>query len=434
MVSSCVRGSLVRSVLAALGCSLFAAGCGSQAAPTSNAPRPVKTMLVTSEGGARVRSFPGKVEASRRVELAFQVSGLLVDLPVKEGQQVAKGEVIAQLRQDEFKARLATVQGQLGQARAALSALQQGERPEERLRREAQVRAAEARLENARATYQRTARLLQTRAVTREAYDADAAAYRVAQEDYQSAVQLVEKGTIGREEDIAAQMAAVRGLEGQVVEADLQLQDSTLRAPYDGVIARRFVEQNQNVRAKDPIVQFQDVDEIDIAVDVPETVMAADLRSADIVQMAASFASAPGLEFPVRIREMAQVADPTTQTFQIRVAMPAPSDIRLLPGMTATVTMSYRRASILGSRLLVPIAAIAKTEGGEQVAWIVGADQVVSRRAVRIGGASGGQVEVLAGLAAGDRIAAAGVSFLREGMKVRDLASGLGGPSGGGLR
>jgi multidrug efflux pump subunit AcrA (membrane-fusion protein) len=57
--------------------------------------------------------FPGKAEASKKVELAFQVSGLLVKLPVKEGQKVTKGELIAQLRQDEFQARLKALQGQL---------------------------------------------------------------------------------------------------------------------------------------------------------------------------------------------------------------------------------------------------------------------------------------------------------------------------------
>ena len=51
-----------------------------------------------------------------------------------------------------------------------------------------------------------------------------------------------------------------------MVEANIQLEDSTLRAPYDGIIAQRFVEEGQNVRAKQPIVRFQDVDEIDIAV------------------------------------------------------------------------------------------------------------------------------------------------------------------------
>ena len=143
------------------------------------------------------------------------------------------------------------------------------------------------------------------------------------------------------------------------------------------MIAQRFVEERQNVRAKEPVVQFQDVDEIDIAVDVPETVMVADIRSADIVQMVAEFSGAPGLEFPVRIREIAQVADPTTQTFQVRVAMKAPPGMNVLPGMTATVTLTYRRASILGDRILVPISAVFKDATGEQVAWVVGPDQTV---------------------------------------------------------
>ena len=112
---------------------------------------------------------------------------------------------------------------------------------------------------------------------------------------------MLEKGTIAREEDIEAKEAEVRGLEGRVVEANIQLEDCTLRAPYDGVIAQRFVEEEQNVQAKEPVVRFQDVDEIDIAVDVPETVMAADIRSADIVQMVAEFSGAPGLQFPVQI-------------------------------------------------------------------------------------------------------------------------------------
>jgi RND family efflux transporter MFP subunit len=253
----------------------------------------------------------------------------------------------------------------------------------------------------------------------------------VAQEDHQAAIQMLEKGTIGREEDIAAGEAEVRGLEGRVVEAQLQLHDSTLLAPYDGVVAQRFVEERQSIQANQPVVKFQDVDEIDIVVDVPETVMTADIRSADIVQMIAEFSAAPGLEFPVRLREVAQTADPTTQTFQVRVAMQAPTDVRLLPGMTATVTVTYHRASILGSRLLVPVSAIFKTDTGQQVVWTIGSDQTVSPRQVKIGQAIGGTVEIMEGLQPGDRIAVAGVTFLREGMKVRDLASALGGGSGG---
>ena len=90
----------------ALSLLLFAAGCSRPTSPPPEVARPVKTMIVTAGGEAHVRSFPGQVEASKMVELAFRVPGLLVKLPVKEGQRVAKGEVIAQLRQDEFQARL----------------------------------------------------------------------------------------------------------------------------------------------------------------------------------------------------------------------------------------------------------------------------------------------------------------------------------------
>ena len=382
-------------------------------------------MVVTAGDELRTRSFPGTVEASRRVELTFQVPGLLVKLPVKEGQQVAKGGLIAELRQDEFRARLEALRGQLDQGVSGLEALRRGERTEEVLRREGQVRAAEARLANARAQFQRQGRLLRANAGARTNYEAAEAEYRVAQEDHQAALRMLEIGSAGREEDIQAAEAAVRGLEGRVVEANLQLEDTTLRAQYDGIIAQRFVEEGQNVRAKQPIVRFQDVDELDIGVYVPETVMAADIRTADIVQMVARFSGAPGLEFPVELREVAQVADPTTQTFKVTVSMKAPSAVRVLPGMTATVTVSYRRAAILGAHILVPVSAVAEQET-KPVVWVLDTDNTVSRRPVQTRQVMGGGIEIVDGLAPGDRIAVAGVHFLRDGMKVRDLGDALG--------
>src|SRR5262249_29856799 len=143
-------------------------------------------------------------------------------------------------------------------------ALRAGERPEQRLRLEAQVRAAEAKLANARIELDRNTRLLRSNAVSRSDFDLAQTNFRVAEQEHEAARQMLEKGTIAREEDIEAQEATVRGLEARVVEANLQLADSTLHAPYDGVIAQRFVEQNQNVKAKQPIVRFQDVDEIEV--------------------------------------------------------------------------------------------------------------------------------------------------------------------------
>lgn len=415
-----------RPVLAFVGAALlFPAGCSNTTPPRTDIVRPVKTMVVAAGGDTHLRMFPGKAEASKRAELAFQVSGLITRLPVKEGQRIAKGELIAQLRQDEFESRLKAAQAQLDKGRADLSALRVGERPEQQLRLEAQVRAAEARVANAKAEYDRSSRLVVSGAVAREEFDRNQAAYRVAQEELTAARQALEKSTVARTEDIESQEANVRSLEARVVEAKLQLSDSTLIAPYDGVIAQRFVEQNQNVQAKQPVVKFQDVDEIDVLVDVPETVMAS-LRLSDIVGIQVEFSGAPGLRFPARIKEVAQRADPTTQTFQVRVALKAPPEINLLPGMSATVTMTYRRAGILGRQILVPITALFQDSAGRQIVWIIGPDQVVASRPVKVGSATGGSVEVIDGLQTGDRIAVAGVTQLRDGMKVRDLGDALG--------
>ena len=108
---------------------VLAAGCSPPPPPATTVVRPVKTMVVAVGGDSQVRTFPGRVEASKKVELAFQVPGLLVSLPVREGQKVTKGEVVAQLRQEEFQARLKTLQSQLDRARAALQALRGGRPP-----------------------------------------------------------------------------------------------------------------------------------------------------------------------------------------------------------------------------------------------------------------------------------------------------------------
>jgi membrane fusion protein, multidrug efflux system len=365
-------------------------GCSSGPSNAPEEARPVKTMVVAAGDSPTVRSFPGRVEASRMVDLAFQVSGVLVKLPFREGERVSKGTVIAQLRQDEFQARLQTVQATLDQARAQLG-------------------AAESKLSNAKTESERFGRLVDSSAVSRSDFDLAQTTYTAAQEDYNS------------------QQAAIRGLEGRVAEAKLQFGDSTLRAPYDGVVAQRLVDEGQNIVANSPVIRFQNVNDIDIVADVPEGFIAADIRSSNIQQSIAELSTAPGRQFPVHIKEVAQIADPRTQIFEVRFALKAPPGITALPGMTATVTVTTRGARIPGNLLLVPVSAISRQDSGEQVVWVMGSDQTVHRRPVKMGAPTDDRIEISGGVQPGDRIVVAGASFLREGMKVRDLGAALGG-------
>src|SRR5262249_8722963 len=156
-------------------------------------------------------------------------------------------------------------------------------------------------LENAKTEFDRYARLLDSRAVSRSDYDLAETAYKVAQEEQKAAQQIAEKGGIARKEDIEGQEAAVRGREGPLSGASRQPRDSTLRAPYDGMMAQRLVDQGQNIAPNTPVVKFQDTEEIDIVADVPETFMANEIRTADIQSMTAEFSMAPHRQFPVSI-------------------------------------------------------------------------------------------------------------------------------------
>jgi RND family efflux transporter MFP subunit len=365
------------------------------------------------------------VEASRASELAFQVGGLLVSIPVKEGQRIAKGQIIARLRPDEFRARVEAVQGQLDQAKAQLSALQLGERSEEQLRRETQVRAAAARLANAKTELDRYGRLIKSNAVSQAEYELAQTTFRVAGEEHQAAAQLAEKGTVARREDIEASEAAVRAQEGRVSEADVQLKDSTLRAPYDGVVAQRFVEAGEAIAPNKPVVMFQSSGSLDIVMDVPESVMATDIRSSRSLQMSAELSGIPGRQFPVTIKEISQTADPATQTFQVRVTMHGTRGVTALPGMTAAVTAKFRTRGN-SSRILVPASAVTQTAAAEPIVWIIGKNEIATRRTVRVGAVIGDRVEIASGLRPGERIAIAGASFLRDGIKVRDLGDAFG--------
>ena len=424
---SCGRQGLGPGVVLALSLAWFAAACSAPRESTPEVVRPVKTMVVAPENEPQIRTFPGKVEASSKVELAFQVPGVLVRLPVKEGQTVRKGAIIAQIRQDEYQARLETAQGERDRARATLAALQQGERPEERLRLLALERAAAAKLDNAKVDLDRYGRLVQSSAVSRSEYELAGTAYRVAEEEHTAAVQLLEKAATARKEDIEAQDATVRGLDGVVADAELQLRDSTIRAPYNGVIAQSFVDEGQTITPGKTVVRFQSLGEVDIVVDVPEAIMTSNLHSGTIVKMLAEITGVPGRRYPVRIKEIAQVADPATQTFAVRFAMSSPSHVTILPGMTAIVTVAYRRPGVGGNRVLAPASAVCKQDNGSQVAWVIGPNQIAKPRPVRIGAAKDGDIEILNGLKPGDRIAVAGTAYLRDGMKVRDLGNALGG-------
>ncbi len=395
--------------------------CSRRPAETEEVVRPVKTLTLGEAGTGIVRTFPGKVEAGQKVDLAFKVSGPLVELPVSEGQRVAEGTVLARIDRRDFETQVNSAEGALEQAQASLTAMRRGARPEDRRRLEAQRDAAKATMTEAQNRLERIKALVEQRAATASEYDDAVKSFEVANGNYQQALQELEIGKRGaREEDIQAKEAEIKQLEAKLKEAKDALEDTYLRASFEGLVAARYVENFQNVQAKQPIVALQDVSEIEIVVDVPESFLS--LSKEDIDQVKARFPVAPGREFEVSTKEFRTEADPVTQTYKATLAMPRPEELIILPGASAVVDVHVKpTADEASGHYLVPITAVFD-EGGKHYVWIVNrSEMTVGRRQVTVGNPVGGSIEVTSGLEKGDMIATAGVHHLDDGVKVRSL-------------
>jgi RND family efflux transporter MFP subunit len=385
-------------------------------------------MTLGQVGTAPVRSFPGRVQAGRggRVDVAFRVSGTVLELPVKTDQSVSKGQLLARLDPRDFETRLAQASSAVAEAKARLASMQVG-RPEDVQILESQLTVEQARLREAQLDFTRARNLLEKGAATKESYDRATRALEVAQASTAAATTALARGRAGaRVEDIEAQRALIARLEAQQREARDQLDDTRLTAPFAGVVVRTLAETFQEVPARQPIVSLRDTGGLEIVADVPEGVMA-QLGTKNVKSLTATFDFLPDRTFPVTFSETEAEADPRTRTFAVvfRIGN-LPPDVRLLPGMTATIRVeSAAPTSTSTDGWPVPSGAVFADADGKRYVWKVDATtQTVRRAAVSVGDVRGDLVVVRGLVGAGDTIVTAGVNHLQEGDKIRSLPPG----------
>jgi len=261
---------LLKPIVALLLLTLMACSPNEKEQSQEDTVRPVKTVTVRSTVTKLERSYSAIVLPAREVELSFRVSGRIVELPIRSGQNVEKGEVIAELDKRDFTAEITRLNSQLEQAEAQLTALRSGARAEDVAALEASVRAVEAQVEAARDQLARSQQLLQRRVVAKAKVDQDTTALRVAEAELEAKKQELAKGTAGaRAEDVTAQEAAIKGLKSNLQSLKDSLADATLRAPFDGIIAVRKVDNFANVQAKEPVVVLQALATPNLTFDIP---------------------------------------------------------------------------------------------------------------------------------------------------------------------
>jgi HlyD family secretion protein len=372
----------------------------------------------------------GYIVAAHTIELAAKVNGKVAWIGVDKGDHVKAGQVLVRLEDDEYKARVLESQGNLENLKARLAEAEHGSRPEEVAKAKADVEQARADQENARVSLERTRGLVKDNILSKQALDDsqaryDSAAAKVA--SYDRAYELVRLGP--RQEQIDALKAQVRQAEGTLAYAQTQADNTVIKAPIDGTILERNVEQGEFVTtgfvgdkgAKGYVVSMANLNELDVELDINQN----DFAKLDSKQPGVVTTDAyPDRKYEGAIREIAPEANRQKATVQVKVRINAP-DSYLRPEMNASVAF-YAPAkpgnSAAAPKPVVTIPAAAIRDGAVFV--VVNGKAV--RKTVRTSVSNSQGVQIEDGLIGGEDIIVNAPPDLKDGQKVRAKGSAQG--------
>ncbi len=352
-------------------------GCGEDDSRTGNIEpvvRGLKTCLVEDVQQTTVRHYPSVLQPSSTTTLSFEVSGRLEEVKLDVGQRLNAGDVIAQIDPK-------TLQIQVDNAQAAL--------------------------EQAQSTA------------------------RNAKEDYDRKAQLVDQGVVTKSEADQSK-TNMETSQAQVVQASKQLENATqdldkavLTAPYGGIVNSVDVESFANVTAGTPIATIYADDQFETSFTVTF-----DVASRVAVGKVATvrLADDPSIVLPAHISELGSRAD-SISAFPVVVTLDETNPL-LKAGMAVEITLEF--AVPRGSGYTLPLTVLPMnseidapdnlSEAAEGELYVYDeATSTVKLRTVLVGGIRDNQLIVVDGLKPGERVACAGVPFLRDGMAVKLL-------------
>ena len=313
-------------------------------------------------------SYPGIVKACRTTKLAFRVGGPLIKVSIKPGDQVKKGNLLMQIDQRDFKNRIAVL--------------------------EAELKSAQAVRDNAKQNFSRTETLYQQAVRSKADYD-------LAKSSHEKAAAIID------------------GIRANLKIAHDQLADTSLQAPYCGIITIQRTENYEIVKAGQVVLELQDISALEITVNVPENEIAK--HHLDPGQKATvSFPAVAEMSFTAHLSEWNSEADPVTKTYRITFLLPAPEEKQILPGMTAELNWhdDLQKNSLLMS---VPARAILTDHSGTPYVWIYNnRDATANKRAVVLSAVTGiSQVILEKGVQEGETVVVEGGNFISENMKLK---------------
>lgn len=354
----------------------LSSGCSHEA--YEKPPVPVGVAAVSTYMGEEGVRYSANVEPYTTVVLAFKVGGYVGGImqvrgadghlrDVQAGDLVARGAVLARLRQEDYQAKLAEARSQKAEAAALL--------------------------EKATPDFGRANRLFAGQNITRPEFEAARAQYDAAQAKQQGAAALVD-------------------------EAQTAMHDSSLRAPISGVLLKRLIEMGSLVGPGTPGFAIADTRSVKVVYGIPDVLLGTQRLGSP---MTITTEAVPDRQFRGRITAIAPNADVKSRLFDVEITVPNPQGL-LKAGMIASLEVP--EAEIPASPEVVPISAIvrSRSDSARYAVFVVErqADREIARaRNIELGDTYGNLIAVSSGVHQGEQVIVTGATIVTDGQRVR---------------
>ena len=348
---------------------LFFSGCSSKKgnangtkATEQSSFRPdtatVKTTEVQARDFSRSLQSTGTLVARQHAELRTMVAGKITQVKVDIGDHVKKGAVLLQIRKVDYKLALEQAEANLARAKASF--------------------------DNAKQNYDRMKNLYQAGSATAQQYDQAQAGYDEAQ-------------------------AALKQAQAARDNAQQRLDDTTVRAPYNGFITHRFMMEGEYANVAQPAFDITDLSVLEAEMDLPE-----EYAGSIPIGLKVKISFLSGFE-PVEgvVTRVNPSIDTSTRTFKIKIRVDN-SNFKLPDGLFCTGVFNLPE---MKNKPAVPKEALDEHEG-QAIVWVI-KDGKAHMQDVTEGPASGDWVMIEKGLNVGEQVAVSGTSILIDGYPVK---------------
>jgi RND family efflux transporter MFP subunit len=404
---------------------LALAGCYPQtgAGPRDVALRTVEVAEIRSEEVAETLSLIGLTEPWQEAVLYFEVSGVVAEVFVEEGDLIEPGAPVTRLVLDDYELALSRAKAELGAAQAELDLLNAGTRKEDLEAAEADYARARVRAAYWTSELRRAEELFKKDTISASELEQAQREHDAADQEERSTKALWERAVAGpRKEEIEAAEAEVDARKQAAAQAKRQLDKATLRAPFRGRVERRLLDVGAYVNVFPtggvPVVHLVDLEQVDAVISVPEALLPRlqGKQQVEIVSAVDAENRADG-----EIISIGKVANRETGTYELRARISNPEG-RLTGSMVVEAKIvgeASRRA------VRIPITAVCRAYGQPPYVLLVESDgaepkrgKVVARE-VELGPVTGDRVEISGGLSEGDVLIVRGQDRVVAGDQVK---------------